>query len=440
MSTARMLTTGTALLAVAALLAGCGSSPPPPAAKDVTITFWDDNAGPSRTPVWQKIIADFETANPNITVKYVGVPITEVQKRYDAAVDSGGLPDVGGVTSAVMSHLVLDDVLVAVDDYLAKSPLNDELDPAVLTSVRSTVPDRQIYMVPMSTNAGVFWYRKDLFSVNGLRPPDTWASFFRTVSQLTGDGRYGYTIRGGAGSIAQMVEFVYGQSGLLDLFDRDGRSTVNDPRNVVALQKLVGMYARVTPKADVTNDYPKMVAQFDGGSIAVMQHNLGSYNDHLKALGKDKVGAFVLPKSADGVQIMLSNPVSGLGVFSTGRQRDAAFRFAEFAASRASNSFWAQQTGQLPANDRVLGEAWLKQDEPLVTATKVLSDPATRVVQMPYYLPEFNSITKAETEPLFQEVLRGDLPAKAFLDTLASKLTAAQAKYEVRIAATPPAS
>jgi multiple sugar transport system substrate-binding protein len=306
--------------------------------------------------------------------------------------------------------------------------------------VSATVPDRKLYMVPLSTNAGVFWYRKDVFSVNGVRPPETWAAFFDTVTRLTQGNRFGYTIRGGAGSIAQMVEFVYGQSGLLRMFDADGRSTVNDPRNVAALQRLVSLYKQVTPEADVTNDYPKMVAQFDGGNIAVMQHNLGSYNDHVKALGREKVGAFVLPKSDAGVQIMLSNPVSGLGVFAAGKQHDAAFRFAEFAASKASNSYWAQQTGQLPANHAVLSEPWLQQDEPLVTATRVLSDPATRVVQMPYYLPEFNAITKAETEPLFQEVLRGRLAPKAFLDTLAGKLTTANAKYQRRVAATPAAT
>jgi multiple sugar transport system substrate-binding protein len=440
MSTARKLSAGTTLVVAAALLNGCGSTSPEPAAENVTITFWDDNAGKARTPVWQQIIAEFEKANPTIKVKYVGVPITDVQKKYDAAIAGGGLPDVGGVTSAVMSNLVIRDALIPVDDYIADSRLNDELDDSVLTSIRSTVPDRKVYMVPMSTNAGVFWYRKDLFASGGLRPPETWPAFYAALTSLTDSGgqRYGYTIRGGAGSIAQVVEFIYGQSGLTDMFDPDGVSTVNNPRNVAALEKLVGLYQRVTPKADVDNDYPKMVAQFDGGSIAVMQHNLGSYNDHVEALGKEKIGAFVLPRSNTGVQIMLSNPVSGLGVFRTGKHRDAAFRFAEFAASKTSNSYWARQTGQLPSNDKVLGESWLKQEAPLMEATRVLSDPATRVVQMPYYLPKFNSITKAETEPLFQQVLRGELSPKAFLDQLAEKLTKAQAEYQQRVAVQTP--
>jgi multiple sugar transport system substrate-binding protein len=248
----------------------------------------------------------------------------------------------------------------------------------------------------------------------------------------TGKNRYGFTIRGGSGSIAQMLEVIYGQSGITSIFDDSGKATVNDPRNVAALQKLVALYKKNTPQADVTNDYPKMVAQFDGGTIAIMQHNLGSYNDHVKALGKDKVAAFAVPRSDGGVRAVVSQPVSGIGVFSSGRNKDAAFKFAEFAASKAMNSYWAEQTGQLPSNSEVSGEAWLGAQQHIAEANKVLNDSSTKVVQLPYYLPEFNSITKTDTEPLFQKVLLGQMSAKDFLDQFAAKFTDAQAKFKQR--------
>ena len=58
--------------------------------------------------------------------------------------------------------------------------------------------------------------------------------------------------------------------------------------------------------------------------------------------------------------------------------------------------------------------------------------PATKVVQMPYHLPEFNEITKTWAEPLFQKVLLGQMSAKDFLDQFATKLTEAQAGYKER--------
>jgi multiple sugar transport system substrate-binding protein len=396
---------------VCLVLAGCGGSGA--GSGKTKITFWDDNGGP-RTPVWQHIIDEFKKANPDIDVEYVGIPIAQVQQKYDTAIAGGGLPDVGGVSTAMLANLVAQKQVVG--------------------TVRETVPDKKLYFMPMSTNMGMYWYRTDWFTDAGLKAPQTWDEFFSDVQKLTdtGKNRYGFTIRGGSGSIAQMLEFIYGQSGVTEIFDGSGKATVNDPKNVAALEKLASLYKKYTPQADLTNDFPKMVAQFDGGTIAVMQHNLGSYNDHVKALGKTKVAAFAVPKSDNGTRTVVSNPVSGIGVFGTGKHKDAALRFAQFAAGKAMNSYWAEQTGQLPANSDVAGEAWLSGQQHIAEATKVLNDPGTKVVQLPYYLPEFNSITKTDTEPLFQKVLLGQLSARDFLDQFAGKLTDAQAKFKQR--------
>jgi multiple sugar transport system substrate-binding protein len=88
----------------------------------------------------------------------------------------------------------------------------------------------------------------------------------------------------------------------------------------------------------------------------------------------------------------------------------------------------------IPANTDVVGESWIKAKQHLSMALGVLNDPATTIVQLPYYLPEFNSITKTDMEPLFQKVLLGDMTARAFLDRAAAKFTAAQAAYKRRIA------
>ncbi|GAA2892203.1 sugar ABC transporter substrate-binding protein [Streptosporangium fragile] len=428
-----------AVLATALVLgtgaAACGSEEPSGSSGGkTTITFWDDNGGPARTPVWQHIIAEFQKANPTIEVKYVGIPIAQVQQKYDTAIAGGGLPDVGGVSTAMLSSLVAQKALDPVDDRISGGALNGKLNEQVVNTVKATVPDGKTYMVPMSTNMGIFWYRTDWFKEAGLEPPKNWDDFFAATEKLTdkAKNRYGFTIRGGAGSIAQMLEVVYAQSGITEIFDASGKATVNDPKNVAALERLAGLYNKVTPEADVSNDYAKMVAQFDGGNIGIMQHNLGSYQDHLKTLGADKVAAMAVPKSDSGVQAILSNPVAGIGVFSSGEKKDAAYKFAEFAASKAMNSYWAEKTGVLPANTEVNDEPWISELQHISEAVRVLNDPATKVVQMPYHLPEFNAITKTDMEPEFQKVLQGSLTAKAFMDTFAAKLTEAQTSYKQR--------
>jgi multiple sugar transport system substrate-binding protein len=414
----------------AAVLAGCGSD----AGSDgkTEITFWDTNAGPARTPVWQHAIAEFEKANPTIKVNYVGVPIAQSAQKIDTAIAGGGTPDVADISTSGLGNLVAQKALEPVDERIAKNPaLNGKFNDALLTTVKNVVPDGKTYIIPISTNAGAFWFRKDWFAAAKLEPPKTWSEFFTAVDKLTkpAENRFGFTIRGGAGSIAQMLEVVYGQSGITEFFDAAGKATLNDPRNVTALEKYAGLYKKNTPEADLQNDYVKMVAQFDtAGSIAVMQHNLGSYQDHMKALGPEKVASFSVPKSDSGVQTVLSNPVGGVGVFAASEKKDAAFKLAEFFAAKEMDGYLAEKTGVIPANIDVQGT----QAAHIVEAQRVQNDPATKVVQMPYHLPEFNEITKTWAEPQFQEVLLGQLSSKDFLDQFAAKLTEAQAGYKKR--------
>ncbi|WP_327587497.1 sugar ABC transporter substrate-binding protein [Nonomuraea sp. NBC_00507] len=417
-------------VAVLAALAGCGSDAG--SGGKTEITFWDTNAGPSRTPIWQHAIAEFEKANPTIKVKYVGVPIAQAPQKLDTAIAGGGVPDVADISTSGLGNLVAQKALEPVDQRIAANPaLNGKFNEALLTTVKNVVPDGKTYIYPLSTNAGAFWYRKDWFKEAGLEPPKTWSEFFTAVDKLTNakENRFGFTIRGGAGSIAQMLEVVYGQSGVTEFFDAAGKSTINDPRNVTALERYAGLYKKNTPEGDLQNDYVKMVAQFDtAGSIAVMQHNLGSYQDHMKALGAEKVASFSVPKSDSGTQAVLSNPVGGVGVFAAGENKDAAFKLAEFLTSKDMGGYIAEKTGVIPANT----EAQSNQAPHIVEAQRVMNDPATKVVQMPYHLPEFNEITKTWAEPLFQKVLLGELSAKDFLDQFAAKLTEAQAGYKER--------
>jgi multiple sugar transport system substrate-binding protein len=59
-----------------------------------------------------------------------------------------------------------------------------------------------------------------------------------------------------------------------------------------------------------------------------------------------------------------------------------------------------------------------------------LSDGSTTIVQLPYYLPDWNTISKADNEPNFQKVLLGKMSVKDFLDTVADQLNKAQADWK----------
>lgn len=417
-----------ALATIALTLAGCASSGGSAATGKVTITFWDDNGGPERTPIYQHLIAQFERQNPDITVKYVGIPIDSVQQKYDTAIAGGAPPDVGGATTSFLADLIGQNALAPLDGQLASSGLAGKLVKSFTNAVRQTAPDGKLYELPAAANMDVLWYRADWFKQAGLTPPRTWDDFIADAQKLTdkGKNRYGYTVRGGSGSIFQLLADMYSYSGIGSFFTADGKSTIDDPRNVAAIAKLAALYGADTQKADVDNGYPQMVAEFDGGSAAMMHHNLGSYTDHVKALGGQNVAAVPLPMGPAGHYTVLNNPVDGFVVFKGSPHQAQDWKFIQFLVSKQSNSYWNQQVGEIPANTAASTDAWVRQEAPVKMTADVLGDPATTTIEPPYYLPQFSAITKTDMAPLFQKVLLGQLSAQAFATKFAQEMTQAQ--------------
>ena len=395
-----------------------------------TITFWDNNGG-VRTDIWKQIIADFEKKNPDIKVKYVGIPAASAQSKYDTAIQGGGLPDVGGVGTAVLAEVAVQGALEPLDSRLKSSPLNGKLSQNLLDVSKSAGGGDTLYQIPTSANNGTLWYRTDLFKAAGLDAPTTWSKFYAAADKLTdkAKNKFGFTIRGGEGSIAPALDAVYGQTGITSFWNGD-KTTVNDPKNVAALAKYVGLFKKDTPSADLNNDFTKMVAQWDSGTIGMLSHNLGSYQDHLKALGADKFKGIPNPTLDDGTRVQISNPVDGLSLFKSSKNKEAAWKFIEFAVSAGENSKYNESAGQVPANTDAADAAWIQKSEPTQLAAAALNGASTKIVQLPYYLPDWNTISKADNEPNFQKLLLGKVTAKEFLDTLADQLNKAQADWK----------
>ncbi|MEN3360856.1 MAG: multiple sugar transport system substrate-binding protein [Mycobacteriales bacterium] len=418
-----------AALLTAAGLTGCGSNA---GSGKTEITFWDNNGGPARTPIYQHLIAQFEQANPDIHVKYVGIPSASVQQKYDTAVAGGQPPDIGGVTTSYLANLVGQDALEGLDGRLAGSALKDKLVTGLVNSVTATAPDKKLYELPSSGNLDVIWYRKDLFDAAGLSAPKTWDEFFTAATKLTDPAKkqYGYTLRGGAGSIFQLLAEMYAYSGQSEFFSGD-KSTVDTPKNAELVDRMAKLFKTATPAADVNNGYPQMVAEFTSGAVAMMHHNLGSSADVKKAFG-DKAAAVPLP-SVDGTRsTVVANPVDGFSVFKASKHKDAAWKFAEFLVSKDSNSYWNQQVGQIPANSDVENDAWIGQNPAVKDALALVRSPNTTIVEAPVYLPQYSSITKADSEPLYQKVLLGQMSPADFVSQLASKLSGAQQDWDKR--------
>jgi len=125
------------------------------------LVFWDENADPTRSPILQQMVANFNASQNRIEVEYVGVPQSDVQDKYNVAIAAGETPDIGGLQDNWLSGYVIRDAIIPLDEYFDRWSERTNMLPSAIDGVRQIVPDNKLYMLPSSMNTQTMWIRSD---------------------------------------------------------------------------------------------------------------------------------------------------------------------------------------------------------------------------------------------------------------------------------------
>jgi raffinose/stachyose/melibiose transport system substrate-binding protein len=154
-------------------LAACGSGDDDGSSDSggsVTMQFWHNaTTGPGKA-FWDKTVADFQTANPNVTIKIQQVQNEDLDGKLQTALNSGSAPDIflqrgGGKMAAMVEAGQLKDI---TNDITAET--KQAVGDAALGTGQI---DGKAYAVPVSILPGGFWYSKNLFQKAGVAAPPT---------------------------------------------------------------------------------------------------------------------------------------------------------------------------------------------------------------------------------------------------------------------------
>jgi multiple sugar transport system substrate-binding protein len=97
-----------------------------------------------------------------------------------------------------------------------------------------------LYALPYVGNSQLFFYRKDLFEKYILKSPVTWENVLlaaKTIQEKeTGSKTYGYVMRAAQGNaaVADFMPIFWAFGG--EMFDANGKPTVNSPEGIAALE------------------------------------------------------------------------------------------------------------------------------------------------------------------------------------------------------------
>ncbi|MFW5469668.1 ABC transporter substrate-binding protein [Knoellia sp. CPCC 206435] len=436
----RLLLTSIGALGASAALSACsgGSSTPPGAAPSsgsfgegdkyegpkVALAFWNGFTG-GDGPFMKKMVDEFNTANPNVTVSMNTLQWADFYAKVPTAVASGAGPDVACMHIDQLATNAARRVIVPLDEIATGLKLEeDDFAPVVWNA--GEYKDQR-YGIPLDIHPLGFYVNKSLMTKAGITEiPTDRAGFEAAVTELKGKAGvatpFWVTATWPAHLIFTSLIAQFGGS----IFDEDGaKATFNSDAGVESLEWMRTFIENGSSPKNVSND--AQAVAFRQQRNALTFDGIWMMNEWAKVKGLEWEAA-KFPTIGDKPAVWAS---SHNFVVTSQSAKDQN----KLAASRAFISYisgksleWAK-SGQIPARASVRDSAEFKELKVQSTLAEQLPD-----VQFPPSVPGIGGVVAPTYEAAVNEVILGKKEPKAALDEAAKKadslLEADRSKYQ----------
>ena len=435
----RLLLGSFAAVGASAALAACsGSSAPPGAAvtsgafgkgdtytgPKVALSFWNGFTG-GDGPFMKQMVADFNKANPNVTVSMNTLQWGDYYAKVPNAVASGSGPDVGIMHIDQLATNAARRVIVPLDEIASGLQLT-ESDFAPVVWNAGVYQDKR-YGIPLDIHPLGFYGNTAQLSKAGMDTlPTDRSGFEAAVKALQEQGGvkspFWVTATWPAHLMFTGLISQFGGS----IYDAEGaKATFNSDAGVESLEWLRGFIVSGASPRNVSNDAQAVAFRQQRNSLT--WDGIWMMNEWEKVQGLEWAAA-ALPTIGDKPAVWAS---SHNFVVTTQATKDPN----KLAASRAFISYisersidWAK-SGQIPARNSVRESAEFKALE----VQSTLADQLPNVV-FPPSVPGIGDVTTPTYETAVNEVVLGKKEPKAALDAAAKKadalLAANRKKYQ----------
>lgn len=404
---------GGAGLAGAALLgvAGCGggSEGSSSGATQLTFTFGPDESGGLRA-----LVDQFNQENSGeIEVKWreTAAASDEYFDQMKSELQSGQASvDVIGGDVIWPAQFAAQGLVLDLSERFTDGMKSKHLD----GPLQATEFEGKTFAVPWFTDAGMFYYRKDLLKKSGLdEPPKTWDAMKDMIERVRKDSdiRYGYVFQGASdeGGVVDALEHVWNAGG--DVLKGD-KVVLDSPEAAEGLAVRRSLISDgFAPQA--SGDYSTQESQsvFTNGDAIFMRNWPFVYgllaSSETSNVRPEQVGIAPIPVSDTGTQSS-----SGLGgwnflVNATSEDKlDQAWAFMEFMSSPESQKRLALKSTRLPTLKDLYEDEEILDKVPVASlGREALGNSRPRPVS-PYYSDmslemsdQFNASVKGDASP-----------------------------------------
>jgi len=251
--------------------------------------------------------------------------------------------------------------------------------------IEGSLFEGKIYRVPVQSDGGMLYYRKDLLEKYGLAPPKTWGELVAAAKTIQNPPKlWGFVFQGKQyeGLVCNFLEFVWGNGGRL--IDAQGAVHIDSPAAVEALAEMVDAVHKdkIAPKGVLTYQEEEARHMFQEGKAVFMRNWPYAWN-LLEADGspvKGKVGITTMVRGPRGRQGAATLGGWGYGISAFSKNPEAAWKFIQFATSQESQKLNYLRGGIIP------------------TRKALFKDPDI-IEKSPHYEELYNVLAKARPRP-----------------------------------------
>lgn len=396
------------------------------AADTAKLTMVEVITSPPRTELIKRQLAAFQAANPGTEVELISLPWGQAFEKFLNMVQAGETPDIVEMPERWLGLYATNDQLEDLGPYLAK--WGDEGTLGDRAKEFGSVVDGKQYMIPYGYYLRAMFWNKKLFQQAGLTEAPKTVDEFMTANQKISalPGKYGYCLRGAAGSFNGAQMFMNIMNGKGGYFNTDGTATFSEPNAVKGLELLREVYDKgYAPKDSVNWGFNEIVAGFYSGTCAMLDQDPDALIGIAEKMAPADFAVAPMPVGPSGKSYPTLG-YAGWAMFKDSGEKDAAWKLMAHLLAPAQNLEWAKVVGVLPIHDGADQDPFFGSDSYKGWFEQLKRPETYEFVTIPSHLENMGSFYDNLAVKGFQQVLLGQRTSKDVADEWTKYLTEQQ--------------
>lgn len=319
--------------------------------KPVTISFMHFKS--DVTDGVQKIVDQFEAANPNITVDVQPVKYDDYYTLLKTKMAGGDIVDVFTLNAGAQTKLFKDGGYI---EDLTGMPFMENFEPSIL---EAQATDGKNYIMPVNAGPIAMFYNKQIFADLGLEIPRTFDAMIDAGKKIKEAGKTpfalgwkdGWTLGMWIGrDLPSNTALVANQPDFFTKLETGEVKFADNPATRTTIQHAKQLFD-LGNKDQLGVDYNGVVDLFAKGDVGMMYMGTWPLADIEKKnpeLYTSGMGYFPYPFSNDeSLNKLEFNPDASLAMGSNSKNKEAVMKFLAFMASKEGGDAWVKNINSL---------------------------------------------------------------------------------------------